>query len=513
MNRKRWGAIAISTMMFFASNQLANSAENLPGGKCSSAGSLAPSNGSELKCVKKNSKLIWQTLGSVDQLSQKSYSISTKVDSHSSVYPVGTTSYKFGNIRTYTFHALAGYQISHVIVDNASKGAIKDFTFTWISSNHTISVLTAPLVAPGPKLTPTPTRSPTPVPTQSSTPVPTQSSTPAPPPVATYSISASADGGSTISPSGPSTFTAGSTASYSFSANSGYHISNVIIDGVGTSNSSPFVFTNIQGNHSISITTSSNPPPTPADTLHAGNQLNAGQAIVSGDGRFTAIMQTDGNFVVYGPAGAMWASNTSTGGSFIAMQTDGNLVIYNPSGKAKWSSATAPSNGDYLVMQSDGNLVLYSGSGNALWASKTVFSEGSSGGDTFGYPYQSAASCGSGIWCINGKYLSPIGFAYRNCTDFVAFKLGITWGSMNFPGGDGNAEGWINSPRFTHSTTATPGSVAYWPGTSSNGGFGHVAYVVSVNSNGSANVEQYNADFKGNPSAGTVNAPYYLVLH
>lgn len=51
-----------------------------------------------------------------------------------------------------------------------------------------------------------------------------------------------------------------------------------------------------------------------------------------------AIMQSDGNFVLYRPnAYAMWATGTSGSGSKLAMQDDGNLVVYNGSEVATWS--------------------------------------------------------------------------------------------------------------------------------------------------------------------------------
>jgi len=44
-----------------------------------------------------------------------------------------------------------------------------------------------------------------------------------------------------------------------------------------------------------------------------------------------ATMQTDGNFVIYGPAGdALWSTQTAgSGGAIIKLQDDGNLVIYS----------------------------------------------------------------------------------------------------------------------------------------------------------------------------------------
>ena len=91
-------------------------------------------------------------------------------------------------------------------------------------------------------------------------------------------------------------------------------------------------------------------------------------------------------------------------------------------------------------------------------------------------------------------------FAKRNCTDFVAWRVGITWGSLSFPksaaapNGDGNARGWrqgaINSGYQT-STIPIVGSVAWW-GASAANEWGHVAVVTSVNADGSAVVEEYN---------------------
>lgn len=77
--------------------------------------------------------------------------------------------------------------------------------------------------------------------------------------------------------------------------------------------------------------------------LTAGETLNEGDAIVSSNGWYRAIMQSDGNFVVYSKNGtAVWATNTSYGdGSYRAvMQSDGNFVIYNGNSSI-WATNTA----------------------------------------------------------------------------------------------------------------------------------------------------------------------------
>ena len=47
-----------------------------------------------------------------------------------------------------------------------------------------------------------------------------------------------------------------------------------------------------------------------SDTLLSGKTLTRGQQITSKDGKCVAIMQNDGNFVLYRKHKALWASNT-----------------------------------------------------------------------------------------------------------------------------------------------------------------------------------------------------------
>ena len=120
-----------------------------------------------------------------------------------------------------------------------------------------------------------------------------------------------------------------------------------------------------------SITTGIIPvrPSGPAE-LVAGQVLWAGGQLVSADGRFVAALQTDGNFVTYGPGNrVLFATGTGgTAGARLAMQTDGNLVLYG-NGGARWQTGTSGSSG-VLALQNDGNLVVYAG-GRAAWARTT----------------------------------------------------------------------------------------------------------------------------------------------
>jgi hypothetical protein len=78
-------------------------------------------------------------------------------------------------------------------------------------------------------------------------------------------------------------------------------------------------------------------------------------------------MQTDGNLVLYNAAKeALWSSQTSGEGNYLAMQAEGNLVVYNGSKVAQWATGTWGFPGAYLQLQDDGNLVLYQ-DGHAIW--------------------------------------------------------------------------------------------------------------------------------------------------
>lgn len=101
----------------------------------------------------------------------------------------------------------------------------------------------------------------------------------------------------------------------------------------------------------------------------------------------------------------------------------------------------------------------------------------------------------SGRWQV----ISSRGFNYRNCTDFVAWFLGISWSSFRFPAGQGNASDWeayaANAGlEVTHSPSV--GDVAWW-GRERAQGFGHVAIVTAVNSNGTVTIAEYNGDGEG----------------
>lgn len=120
------------------------------------------------------------------------------------------------------------------------------------------------------------------------------------------------------------------------------------------------------------------PPPPPAPDgddcgiFAAGESLGVNASISSCDGRFSLVVQGDGNLVHYqNGGGALWHTQThgQVAGS-LEMQADGNLVLYAPNGTPMWHANTHGNPGTWLKVQNDGNLVLTNGF-VALWHAGT----------------------------------------------------------------------------------------------------------------------------------------------
>jgi hypothetical protein len=113
-----------------------------------------------------------------------------------------------------------------------------------------------------------------------------------------------------------------------------------------------------------------------ADSIfQAGSELGLNIAWVSGNGRAILRLQQDRNLVLYKDTGGSFspvfqAPNAFGNGNTAIMQDDGNFVLYDQNNQPVWASGTAGNPGADLAVQEDGNLVVYL-NGNALWASNT----------------------------------------------------------------------------------------------------------------------------------------------
>lgn len=107
--------------------------------------------------------------------------------------------------------------------------------------------------------------------------------------------------------------------------------------------------------------------------LLVNQTLASGSQLVSSNGWYRLLMQTDGNLVIYTKAGTvLWATGTNGAIARLVLQSDGNLVVYrNSDNQALWASNTVGSASSYLEMQTDGNLVLYTSANAFIWGTST----------------------------------------------------------------------------------------------------------------------------------------------
>lgn len=92
--------------------------------------------------------------------------------------------------------------------------------------------------------------------------------------------------------------------------------------------------------------------------------------------------------------------------------------------------------------------------------------------------------------------IDPWGMFNRQCVSYTAWKVHSTYGNMPYWGGIGNANQWDdNAARIgiPYGKTPKPGSVIVF----NSGRWGHVAWVESVNDDGTINVSEYNQNGDG----------------
>jgi hypothetical protein len=158
-------------------------------------------------------------------IDQEEYTITATAGAGGTISPEGEVTVNHGDDQAFTITADAGYYIDDVLVDGASAGAVDSYTFTSVEANHTIEAAFA---------------------------------------IDTYTITATAGAGGSISPSGDVTVNNGDIQTFTITPDAGYHIDDVLVDGVSVDvvSSSPgsYTFTGVDDNHTIDATFAKEPP-------------------------------------------------------------------------------------------------------------------------------------------------------------------------------------------------------------------------------------------------------------
>ena len=146
------------------------------------------------------------------------FEITVNAGAHGSIAPA-TASYAYGATPTFTITPDAGYSIADVTVDGTSVGAVATYTFLPLTAAHTIAATFA---------------------------------------ANAYTITATAGNGGTISPAGASTVAYNGDKTYTISANTGYHVSDVFVDGASVGALTSYTFTGVTADHTIYATFDAN---------------------------------------------------------------------------------------------------------------------------------------------------------------------------------------------------------------------------------------------------------------
>ena len=155
------------------------------------------------------------------------YYITASADTHSTIDPSGSTVVNYGSSQTYRYSANTGYVITSVLVDNSPVTINGNYIFTNIIANHTIAVKAS---------------------------------------ITNFTITSSSDAHSTINPFGAVKVSYGGTQNFTYSANTGYSINSVLVNGSSTPITGNFTFTNVQANYVITVSALLNPTPPPTST-------------------------------------------------------------------------------------------------------------------------------------------------------------------------------------------------------------------------------------------------------
>jgi len=171
------------------------------------------------------------------------YTITASAGTGGSISPSGSVSVAHGSSRTFSINVSTGYTLADVLVDGVAVGAVSSYTFTNVTAAHTISASFS---------------------------------------TATYTIAASAGIGGAISPSGSVSVNHSASKTFTITPDTGFGITNVLVDGTSVGAVSSYTFNNVTGNHTISASFAVNTHTVTATTGTGGSISPSGSVSVNG---------------------------------------------------------------------------------------------------------------------------------------------------------------------------------------------------------------------------------------
>ncbi|GEM_PF-2389452 len=140
------------------------------------------------------------------------YTITASAGLHGNINPNGAVVVNWGANRTFTMNPGAAYHVDSVIVDGIDQGPLPTYTFTNVTSDHTIRVVFA---------------------------------------INQYTITATAGPNGSISPSGAVLINQGANRVFTVTPDTGYHVDSLVVDGTNQGPLTSYTFTNVVADHAI----------------------------------------------------------------------------------------------------------------------------------------------------------------------------------------------------------------------------------------------------------------------
>ncbi len=193
----------------------------------------------------------------------QTFQINATAGTNGNISPNGITNVEHGKSQNYTITPDVGYSIADVLVDGKSVGAVSTYTFSNVTTNHTIHADFAETIVD-------------------------------------YTIVATAEANGTISPSGNVIVQQGKSQTFTITPNASYAIADVLVDGKSVGAVSTYTFSNVMANHTINadfaqiitytLTLSIAPE-------NAGKVFGEGQYAAGSEVKITAIPEEGYSFI------------------------------------------------------------------------------------------------------------------------------------------------------------------------------------------------------------------------
>ncbi len=140
----------------------------------------------------------------------------------------------------------------------------------------------------------------------------------------TYTITATAGMNGSISPSGPVTVNYGAAQSFTISPAAGYHVADVLADGVSIGAVTSYTFTNVNANHTLSASFAINTyTVTPSAGTHGTISPNAPQTVNFNDTTSFTVTPSAGYYAVMGGT----CGGTLNGNTYTTNAVTGNCTV------------------------------------------------------------------------------------------------------------------------------------------------------------------------------------------